>query len=364
MRTDTYNVDINTTTSCNLKCKYCFVAGQAKHFENIDAITNFLYRLLQSKMFLNNYKYLSINFWGGEPLLYPEFIKNIIHNFEDLGSVRFFIYSNGTKLETIKPLLLSLKDKKTGNMPKLLIQVSYDGEPLHSMFRDAAQEAREAINWLDKHDIPFTIKSTVPYEGFKHMYDAYLDVKRFASTLKSNINYFPTIEHYNSDPITPEYEIDLKNSLVKIARKELESTCKKCNNSNFFHWFSNNRAICSAGADMISVDCDGKVYPCHGCLYEDKSEHLIASIYDADSIDKIQASRKIIADVLNKGEIMCPDCSVNFCLRCNHAKFIFSDKKDYVSRWFDGKSQPDICKFYDINNKVKEAFEEIRRRTQ
>jgi len=356
MNADTYHVDINVTTLCNLACKYCFVGGKGSHFESEPEIIHFISRVLTSKLFIQNYKYLSVNFWGGEPLLYPNFVKAVVDNFYDLGAVRFFIYSNGTKLDSIKDMLLKYKNFRVGNMPKILMQVSYDGEPLHSMYRDAGKEAREAINWLDKNDLEFTIKSTVPYSGFKYMYDAYLDIKRFALTLKKKINYFPTIDHYSVDTVVPVYEEDLKNSLIKIARKELEDK------TNFFYWFRSNRAICSAGADMVAVDCDGKVYPCHGCLYEDKASHLIGHINEEDIIDKILLRRHQIKDVLNSGDTMCPDCPVGFCLRCNHAKFIRSEKTDYLLKWFDGKSQPELCRFYNINNKVKEAFEEIRRR--
>jgi radical SAM protein with 4Fe4S-binding SPASM domain len=241
-------------------------------------------------------------------------------------------------------------------MPKILMQVSYDGEPLHSMYRDAAEEARKAIKWLDDNGLEFSTKSTVTCEGFKYMYDAYLDIKSFSSTLKKKMNYLPTIDHYNVEPITPEYEEDLKNSLIKIARKELEDK------TDMFRWFSNNRAICSAGADMIAIDCDGKVYPCHGCLYEDKAEHLIGHINEEVIMDKISVHRNNIKSILNKGDLMCNSCPVKFCLRCNSAKFIRSEKTDYLLKWFDGKSQPELSRFYNINNKLKEAFEEIGRR--
>jgi uncharacterized protein len=365
MKSDTFYVDINVTTSCNLQCKYCFVGGQPANFDSVGKICTFLNRLLQSKFFLDNYKMLAVNFWGGEPTLRPDFIREVISAFDGIGVIRFFIYSNGTKLEDLKGLLVKYRnaDRVNGH-PKLVMQVSYDGEPIHTLFRAESEKVRETLNWLDRHNIPFTIKSTVPYEGFKYMHEAYLDIKElglsFRGTGFKNLDYFPTIEHYN-DEVNKEgdlvqYEEDLRKSLVKIAKSELED--KKY---NIFRWFTNSRAVCTAGKDLIAIDCDGKIYPCHGCLYEDKETHVLGDIDDPNVFSKLDHYRKQISDALSKE--MCPECEVKFCLRCNHAKFVYSSKTDYFDKWTDGKAQPDICRFYNINNRVKLAFEEIRRRS-
>lgn len=367
MKSDTFHVDINVTTSCNLKCQYCFVGGKDADFDSVERICNFLYRLIQSKFFLDNYKMLSVNFWGGEPTLRPDFIRDVIAAFDGVGNIRFFIYSNGTMLERIKELLIKYRDEKASGHPKLTMQVSYDGEPIHSKFRGEVKTVWNTLDWLDRYNIPFTIKSTVPYDGFKYMYDAYLDIKQlslsFRGTGFKNLDYFPTIEHYNSSDLSApvvkrahdDYERDLKGSLIKIAKKELEDKTH-----NIFRWFSNSRAICTAGKDLIAIDCDGKIYPCHGCLYEDKAKHILGNIDDPNVFLNLDTYRRQISEALSKE--MCPECDVKFCLRCNHAKFIYSKKTEYFERWTDGKAQPDICRFYNINNSVKLAFDEIKRR--
>ena len=363
---DTFSVDVNVTTSCNLKCDYCFVGGKAESFKDVSKISSFLNRLIQSKLFLENYKMLSVNFWGGEPTLDTDFIKGVIESLEGIGSIRFFIYSNGVNIKKIEDLLLKYRDIKVGNHSKLVIQISYDGEPIHSKFRGETEAVWTTLHWLDLNNVPFTIKSTMPYDGFKYMYDAYLDIKKLISEFRWSgikINYFPTIEHYNhlsedmpiDKRLIQKYEEDLKYSLVKIAKKELEDK------TNIFKWFTNSRAMCTAGKDLITIDCDGGVYPCHGCLYEDKKNHGFGNIEDPEIMDKILAFRQLFSDALERG--MCKDCGVSFCLRCNHAKFVYSKKEYYFDKWLDGDSQKDLCRFYNINNRVKTAFEEIKRRT-
>jgi len=359
MNSDTFFVDINVTSLCNLACKYCFVGGTGEIFSDSSRACDFINRLIQSRFFLDNYKMLCVNFWGGEPTLRPQFIKDIIAAFDDIGCIRFFIFSNGTKLEGIQDLLLKYRYKKTENHPKLVLQVSYDGEPIHSKFRGQTELVWKTLSWLDAHDVPFTIKSTVPYGGFKYMYDAYLDIKKIGSEMMGkgfkNLDYFPTIEHYNSsDCLFEDYERDLEKALIKIAKKEL------VDKTNMFKWFTNSRAVCTAGKDLIAIDCDGKIYPCHGCLYEDKKEHVLGDIDNHNVFDALADFRKRISQHLAIES--CPNCQVSFCLRCNHAKYSYSEKDQYFSKWCDGTAQPDICRFYNINNRVKLAFEELRRR--
>jgi radical SAM protein with 4Fe4S-binding SPASM domain len=127
-----------------------------------------------------------------------------------------------------------------------------------------------------------------------------------------------------------------------------------------FRWFTNSKAVCTAGKDLIAIDCDGNIYPCHGCLYEDKKEHVLGDIDDHNIFEVLSKFREKMSQ--NLAIESCPNCQVSFCLRCNHAKYSYSKEDQYFSKWCDGDAQPDICRFYNINNRVKLAFEELRRR--
>lgn len=368
-----YYVDLNVTKQCNFQCKYCFIDKKGKQiFDEYANFVEFIFKLLESDFFKKNYDILGINFWGGEPTLFPSQIVNCIDDLAYYKNIRFFIFSNGYDLDIpLTYTLMKYRDKKVGVHPRLCIQISYDGYPIHNMYRksngkNTSQKVRENIRFLDKNKIPYVIKSTVPPEAFKYMYAAYVDIKNFAKECNNtgfykNINYFPTIDYYHldftEDEMT-EYCEDLENSLVKIAAQEAKDK------TSFFKWFEPNRAICASGQHMVAVDTDENIYVCHGCLYGDnKDQHLIGNINNNGIIEKLEKVSKYFGtDIADEGE--CKNCDVSFCLRCNQAKYDNSKKEKYMEKWRDYTNQPNLCKFYKINSNVKKGLDLFRRKNE
>ena len=368
----TYNVDLNVTRECNFQCSYCFTDTKGeKVFTGYDNFKKFISKLLTSSFFKDNYELLCINFWGGEPTLEPAEIVNLMNDLQHYDNVRFFIFSNGYDLHGyLKDALLSYKDVKVGIHPKVCIQVSYDGAPIHNMYRRSfgkltSKEVLDNIKWLDVNKIPYVIKSTIRPQAFKHMYDAYMDIKRLASELTAtgfykNVNYFPTIDYYSSEQYSKDemnqYCEALETSLVRIAAEEAKTP-----QGNFFKWFEHSRAICATGQHMIAVDTNENIYVCHGCLYGDsKEKHLIGNINNDNIIEKLEELSKYFGENIDdEGE--CKECDVIFCLRCNHVKYENSKKTKYLEKWRDYTDQPNLCRFYKINSNVKKGLDLFRR---
>lgn len=368
------NVDVNITRSCNFDCKYCFAKtpfAEKHEADNItfDHIKTFLESLPDTDFFKDNFDILNIGIWGGEPTLREVMVSDLIDQC-DASNVKFMIFSNGFYLSQYMKSILDARKKRTVNVhPKLCIQVSYDGNPIHDMYRvskisplHTSNKIKENIKFLSKNEIPFVLKSTITPESFKYLYDAYCDFRELNDELTGygfkNTNYFPTIDYYNPINYTDEeLEIlcqDLKKSLIKIAKKEYMHIYP------IFKWFEHNRALCSAGRDMMAIDIDGWIYNCHGCFYdENKSDHLIGNVKDINIIDKLQ-SNYIKFNYKKHDEGDCKKCPVTFCLRCNHAKYINSEKTKYLDKWRDFTAQPQLCEFYKINHKVKLAYDLLR----
>ena len=159
-----YHVDLNVTRECQFQCSYCFTDAKGKkEFTEYDNFKKFISRLLASAFFKDNYDLLCINFWGGEPTLRPADIVNLIDELNCFHNIRFFIFSNGYDLHGyLRDALLAYKDEMVGMHPKVCIQVSYDGLPIHNMYRrssgkDTSKQVLESINWLDKIGIPYVI---------------------------------------------------------------------------------------------------------------------------------------------------------------------------------------------------------------
>lgn len=72
-----YNVVINTTLDCNLSCWYCYenrIAGSKLSNSVIDAIKKNIYKHYKE----TNFETLKLSFFGGEPFLYFDGIKQLL----------------------------------------------------------------------------------------------------------------------------------------------------------------------------------------------------------------------------------------------------------------------------------------------
>lgn len=373
-----YNFDLNMTNQCNMNCDYCFEHNKRPEFMVNSILRRFkecVNKMLESKYFNRKYHVININFWGGEPTLSSDKIKWFVEQYIEERRVRFFIFSNGYDIKpSFMNFLNEIKDfKVVGNHPKMIMQVSYDGYPLHDMHRKdkrglpTSERVLSTIIKLDSYKIPYTIKSVINPDDFEYMLDAYRDIKKLTyedgSTFFKSQNYFPSIEYHAPNCENVEEKAKkLRDTLIKIAAEEIVSV-KDRKEKPFFSWFYKNKASCSAGENYVAVDINGNVYPCHGCLYVDKKEiHEITNINDSNWLENIIQ----FSDYMSKQhDIMpesCKKCEVNFCLRCNVVKFENSKKDKYLEKWRDFDNQPTICKYYKEIEKVAKVYRYKMRR--
>ena len=97
---NTYNMRIDFGKACNFKCKYCMQKGIEKEVQDYNNIN--IDELCESIIYvfkISKKEKLSINFFGGEPLLYWDYIKNIVQilKMSDIKEkVSFCIITNGS----------------------------------------------------------------------------------------------------------------------------------------------------------------------------------------------------------------------------------------------------------------------------
>ncbi len=363
MKRGSFHLDINTTKNCNLRCSYCFEVKnnsiKNKSFGDVPALMQFIDDFMETHYFEENYKELVINFWGGEPTMNVELFKEIVYKYIDNNRVRFFMYSNGFHMDDFYiSMFKELQKIKINGHHKMVVQISFDGQPLHDFERvtvnnkGSSDSVRKTINKLKENNIYYVLKGTISPENFKYLYDAYLDVISL-----SNNGYFPTIDlhrEYNDDSYK-EFGDDLYESLIKIATYELK------HNSYKFKWFKRNRALCSAGANLLAVDINGNILPCHGALYTNYDEHLITNISDDDAVEKFIEKSKYFDSINHNEPENCKQCPVNFCLRCNITKFEHSKMEDYGDKWTDHDNQQYLCYYFLINDKVLRSVNELKK---
>ncbi|HSL85460.1 MAG TPA: thioether cross-link-forming SCIFF peptide maturase, partial [Bacteroidales bacterium] len=135
---------LNIAHDCNLKCRYCFASqgdfgGEKKHM-SLEVGKRSLEYLVENS---GNRRNLEVDFFGGEPLMNFDVVKELVHYGNELGqkknkNFRFTITTNGILLDDRKidfinehmdNAVLSLDGRKTVNDDMRLTMVdsgSYD----------------------------------------------------------------------------------------------------------------------------------------------------------------------------------------------------------------------------------------------
>ena len=357
-------IDINTTTRCNLRCKYCIEPFK----EDIDlddgVIDKFIVRIDEflASEFMKSYDGITLGFWGGEPTTNPKAMQKIVRYYEDDARIKFLVYSNGYRINHIRPFIEEYKNIKLPNgSPKIYYQISYDGAPAHAKNRlsytgkETVDEVRNSIKWAINENIPFSIKSTINRDTFDLMGECYDDIKDLLEG-QPHGSYFPTIDYLTNIKVTDEerkkYYKSLEGALISIAEKEIEFYKK--NKRFFFSWFSGGKALCAAGSHGLAMDLDGTIYKCHGVFYSDKKiENRVTSIYDDTFMSDIEKSSRMHKSISHVLPDDCKSCYAEFCLKCNSMCYDISEKETFMEKWNDYPNQPDLCDLYRLATQVK-----------
>jgi len=364
----TYSLEINLTDKCNFNCSYCFEGDHTKIRNNFlsknpDILIKTIYSILNNKWFKLTFRGLKIDFWGGEPTLNIPLLKIITDEFKDNERVNFFIYTNGSRINKILPILKELNKKKcVGNTEKIKVQVSYDGLPLHDIYRLDKQGkptstiVRKSFEILHNEGILFNIKATLTYDGIKHMPEVWGDFCDLYYKYGKEIGYSPTLDYFNVID-NQSYVDDLEKSLIDISIKELDFFKK--NNRFLLSWFNSGKKLnCGVGRGMSCIDINGKVYYCHGTMSsKNKKDFCFYNIRNKELINNIKDNFYKFKSEININE--CQTCESTICLRCNIVKYINSQKNNFYDKFYDYTSQPVLCKYYKIIGKIHRALASV-----
>lgn len=366
-----YGFEITTTDSCNFACNYCFERGckPNDYKVNTDIMIKKIWQLVDSDWFRENFCGMKIVLWGGEPTVNMDLCERIIAEFEDDERFCFFLYTNGSRIRELLPTLIRVSRKPfiKESPKKFVVQVSYDGNPIHDMNRltksgsPTSAIVHEAIDLLAHYDINFGLKSTLPWEGFKYLPEIWDDIEDLRYAYGDKIAYSVTVDYHNVDFYSRQKEIE--KAIIEIAQKEYRFY--KEHGTFLSNLFKKDRLYCAAAKTMAAVNTEGQVFYCHGCFYTDEShEFKYTSIYDIDFVDKIRQNyERFLNNDVEPEE--CSNCLATMCLRCNVKKFQASKKSKHLERWFDYTAEKELCDYYKMLGKIKAAlinisFEEVQ----
>ena len=330
--------EITLTNNCNCNCSYCFEGLHICQPRNLDIEKRQLELLVDACKNFDKDKYESfiISFWGGEPFLNMEFMYEIIKSTCDFDFVKYHCYSNGILLNKYKELFS--KDFFQKKKDKFHIQLSYDGEPHHSLKRgNNSSQVLTTAQFLYDNNIQFSFKATLSYDLLDKLPDIWDSYKQLSDRFGNIVSYFPTLDTSTS-PSDETFEI-WKRSILNIAKKEFQYIRK--NGRPLWQWFSNGRKMNCALGNSIHMHNDGNIYICHGCPYLSNSKRFIIK-----NINEINSLYDVITEKFNLSlDEKCIKCGATHCSACHVTQL--KDNEDIYKNWSSCRSNDqNKCKYY------------------
>ncbi len=274
---------------CNLRCTYCFAGdgeykGKKEHMslEVGKAAINFLIKNSGGR------KQLEVDFFGGEPLLNFDVVKQIVSYGNKQAEIcdkviRFTITTNGLLLDDDKA------DFINSNMSNVVL--SLDGrKEVNDKFRKTAggngsydvilPKFLDLVNKRGNKDYyvrgTFTRENLDFCEDVFHLYNAgFQHVSVEPVVGEKDVNY--TIKEEDLPKIYEEYE--------KLAVKLLIDDERP----NFFHFnidlqsgpcLSKRVSGCGCGVEYLAVTPTGELFPCHQFVGEEKFK--LGNVFDGE----------------------------------------------------------------------------------
>lgn len=254
------------TRNCNGNCIFCGVEHKSESFEKekkLDKIKKIIDILCDNGI-------LRINFFGGEPLVYPDIIEAVKYAKEKglyttlISNGIIWLEKNNELKNYLDGIAISLHGKKESHCT-----LARTNEKIYNIVLNH-------IKKISDLKIPLTINMTVTAQN-------YMDITEFVNDMlqKYNISGFA----FNRYIPNPELPKDINTSLL-MNKEQLNETLvmidklsNKYKDVNFkyaIHFplcIVENKDLlkyvgnCGFGQNYISIDCDGNMQPC-SYMYE------------------------------------------------------------------------------------------------
>lgn len=333
-------VIFQVTEDCNFRCSYCVYTNN----DGSDRLHSMREMKLDTALsaidFIKEHSidsdFINIGFYGGEPLINYNLIKNVIlYTEKELfgKEILFSLTTNGTLLDKEKleffnnrqvAITLSLDGPKQIN-DKNRKMLNADISPFEIVKNKIELITKEYKNINELLAINMVIDPRNPYDDYMSIYELIPElhnIKLLASIVDTNhlINKFDYgdtfIEQKEYAEFISRLEEDQKvesrvneKNVMKETFKSFKDQMDKMINKKIS--FSPS-GPCIPGADKLFVDCEGNFYPCE--KVPTKTYDLsFGDIYSGIDLDKVNNMLKI--SELTKEE--CSKCwAFNLCSSC------------------------------------------------
>jgi uncharacterized protein len=280
---------LHVSHTCNLNCDYCF-AAQGK-YNGEHALMPFEVGR-QALDFLidnsNGRKNLEVDFFGGEPLMNWDVVKNLVLYARGQEKIhyknfRFTLTTNGVLIDDD---VIDFANKEMSN-----VVLSLDGR------KKVHDRMRKTINGQGSYDVVVPkFKEFVDRRGSKDYYirgtfthenvDFVEDIKHMAGLGFKNLSMEPVVCSDDDPFALTDEDITKALSQYEILATEMLKRSKSDGEFTFYHYIidlSHGPCIykrikgCGAGTEYLAVTPKGELFPCHQFVGD--SKYLIGDIW-------------------------------------------------------------------------------------
>lgn len=334
------------SADCNLRCHYCFYIDHLESVEKTPRMSeNVLEKMISSYMQINQNKYYSFGWQGGEPtLMGTKFFEKVVgfqHKYAPSGSiVNNGLQTNGTLItEDLAKLFAEYK---------FLLGVSLDGPAeLHDHYRKNISQkpthhlVMRGIEKLQKHKVEFNILILVNSETVQHAKKIYYYLRDQGFYYHQYIPCVEYDERGNLEPysITGEmwgnflcelFDEWIKEDIYKISIRTFDSIVEYLVYNRYNVCYMNNNCC-----QYFVVEYNGNVYPCDFFV---RDEVLLGNIMNNNWEDFFNSP--VYKEFGNEKSVW-----NSFCINCSYLYLCHGDCQKFRFNWqAKPKSLSTLCK--------------------
>lgn len=345
---------IDLTKNCNMQCKYCFrevnTTSERLQSDMLHCVCNYIIKYCEE----NGIKKISIQPWGGEPLLEINSILSMVDIFEKSDIKAYFtIETNG--------LLLTKQNIEILHTNKIAIGVSLDGSekfhdlqrvsanghPTHRIIVSNLKELKKVyknnfgiintITKINQDEVENILDYYAKELKIEHVKFNFVHESEFAQNLCIDLSKISeltirilnkVIELNMSGYVISETNI--KHKLLNLLTRGSSDICNSCG--------------CCGGYKMITFDMHGGIYPCE---LTDYPEECIGNIKNNEQlVDVIRIASDSKPYFLPNMDEECKLCEWQYYCRggCSIKKKMAKTSRDMVECTINSVLYPELIR--------------------
>jgi len=347
------------TENCNMRCSYCFDDNYSDRIKcsydpvmKIDQIDNIFSFII--KTYDKSADKIIINFFGGEPLLNFEFIKEFVNRAqEELKEIPFYYTTNTNLLLITKEIEDFIIKYKFG------INISLDGKKeshdLNRVLINKEPTWEKTMKILPEFIVKYRASGMMP--GFlmvvnENNYKNLVDNYKFLLKLSPKVNIlFNTNSDLSDDFFNSVYDsledLFIKNNNIlpiEFSRKYLN-----------VDYIKNDSSSCFIPEKNVTINPSGKLFYCH---------QVVPKMYDLKDFDQYYGdiingytNEKYLKNMIKRTDFnyfkkdkICETCDIGWCKGGCFGAHLFYTKDTFGIN-------PNICK---LNRKIEDICIKIR----